>query len=75
MAKKSGMPMLPKSESVKTKVKKHSPRNTMSVGAASAPMDSAMGLRMKKGGSCKGYAKGGSIDGAVMKGRTKGKVL
>lgn len=75
MAKKSGMPVLPKSEKLKTKVTRRSPKNTMSVGAASAPMDPAMGLRMKKGGSCKGYAKGGSIDGVVTKGKTKGRIV
>ena len=62
----------------------------MSVGAAGAPMPPAAGLRpampgMKKGGSCgtkkmacggsmKGYFKGGSVDGAVKKGHTRGKV-
>lgn len=29
---------------------------------------------MKSGGSCKGYAKGGSIDGVAHKGKTKGKM-
>jgi hypothetical protein len=29
---------------------------------------------MKMGGSCKGYAKGGSIDGVAKKGKTKGKM-
>ena len=29
---------------------------------------------MKSGGSCKGYAKGGAIDGVAHKGKTKGKI-
>lgn len=90
MAKKSGMPTLAKKESMKARVTKRAPAlDSMSVGAASAPMDKAAGLRsampgMKKGGSCapkmaaggscKGYAKGGSIDGVAMKGKTKGKI-
>lgn len=62
------------------KISKRGPLNSMSVGAAGAPQDSAMGLRMagmKKGGSCgsmKGYAKGGAIDGVAKKGHTKGKI-
>lgn len=73
--------------SMKITKKKASPLNTMSVGSAMAPMDQAAGLRpgMKKGGSCgtkkmscggsmKGYYKGGSVDGAVKKGRTRGKI-
>ena len=69
--------------SMKITKKKASPLNAMSVGAANAPMDPAAGLRkagpgMKKGGSCgamKGYYKGGSVDGCVSKGRTKGKMV
>ena len=80
MAKKSGMPTLPKKESMKAKITKRGPGlDSMSVGAAGAPMPPAAGLRaampgMKKGGSCKGYAKGGSIDGVAKKGRTRGKI-
>ena len=39
-----------------------------SLGAGPAPMG------MKKGGVCKGYAKGGSIDGIASKGKTKGRI-
>jgi hypothetical protein len=95
MAKKSGMPTLAKKESMKARVTKRAPSlDSMSVGAAGAPMPPAAGLRaagpmgMKKGGSCgpkmakggscgsmKGYYKGGSVDGCVSKGRTKGKII
>ena len=91
MAKKAGMPTLPKKESMKAKITKRGPGlDTMSVGAANAPMDRAAGLRsampgmkkggscgskMAKGGSCKGYFKGGSVDGCVSKGKTKGKMV
>lgn len=76
--------------SMKITKKKAPMLDSMSVGAANAPMDRAAGLRsampgMKKGGSCgvkkmscggamKGYAKGGSIDGIAHKGKTKGKI-
>lgn len=63
----------------KTKVSVKKPLDSMSVGAANAPMDRAAGLRaamgMKKGGSCKGYAKGGAIDGCATKGKTRGKMV
>ena len=92
MAKKSGMPTLAKKESMKARVTKRAPAlDSMSVGAAGAPMPPAAGLRaaapgMKKGGSCgtkkmacggsmKGYYKGGSVDGCVSKGKTKGKMV
>lgn len=85
MAKKSGMPTLAKKESMKARVTKRAPAlDSMSVGAAGAPMPPAAGLRsagpmgMKKGGSCgamKGYYKGGSVDGCVSKGKTKGKIV
>lgn len=70
----------------KTKVSVKKPLDSMSVGAAMAPMDQAAGLRsgmkkggscgtkMAKGGACKGYFKGGSVDGVIKKGRTKGKM-
>lgn len=89
MAKKSGMPTLPKKESMKAKITKRAPAlDSMSVGAAGAPMPPAAGLRaaapgmkcggstkkMACGGSMKGYFKGGSVDGAVKKGHTKGKI-
>lgn len=76
--------------SMKITKKKAPMLDSMSVGAAGAPMPAAAGLRsampgMKKGGSCgtkkmscggamKGYYKGGSVDGAVKKGRTRGKI-
>jgi hypothetical protein len=83
MAKKSGMPMLPKKESAKVSVKKRAPM--MDSMGAGAPMGRAvppMGMKkggscapkMAKGGSCKGYYKGGSVDGVISKGRTKGKI-
>ena len=89
MAKKSGMPTLAKKESMKARVTKRGPAlDSMSVGAAGAPMPPAAGLRtgMKAGGSCgtkkmacggsmKGYYKGGSVDGCVSKGKTKGKII
>ena len=81
MAKKSGMPTLAKKESMKARVTKRAPAlDSMSVGAAGAPMPPAAGLRsagpmgMKKGGACKGYYKGGSVDGVIKKGHTKGKI-
>lgn len=66
----------PSKSSVKIKAK----RPAMSAMAA-GPMG-AMGMKkggscapkMAKGGSCKGYYKGGSVDGVVSKGRTKGKM-
>ena len=58
----------------KTKVSVKKPRDSMSVGAAdSLPMGPMAG--MKKGGACKGYYKGGSVDGCITKGRTKGKFV
>lgn len=43
------------------------------LGAMGAGPMGAMG--MKSGGSCKGYAKGGAIDGVAKKGHTKGKLV
>ena len=65
-------------EVTKVSVKKRAaPMDRMSVGAAnSLPMGPAVG--MKKGGMakkpCKGYFKGGSVDGIIKKGHTKGKM-
>ena len=70
--------MAPKPSKSSIKVKAKKPVNEMSVGAANAPMDPAMGLRsagMKKGGMCKGYFKGGKVDGCISKGHTKGKIV
>lgn len=39
-----------------------------------AGMGRARPMAMKKGGSVKGYAKGGKIDGCCMRGKTKGKM-
>ena len=66
----------PKKSSLKISAKRPA-LDSMSVGAAMAPMDQAAGLRpgMKKGGcAMKGYFKGGSVDGAIKKGHTKGKI-
>lgn len=71
-------------DSVKVSVKKRgaTPMGDMSVGSArSLPMGPAAGMGapmgMKKGGKakpCKGYFKGGSVDGIIKKGHTKGKM-
>ena len=48
-----------------------------SMGVGPAPMGAGPApppAGMKKGGACKGYAKGGSIDGIASKGKTKGKI-
>ena len=79
--------MAPKPSKSSLKIKAKRPMmDTMSIGAANAPMDPAAGLRsgmkkggscgskMAKGGACKGYFKGGSVDGAIKKGHTKGKI-
>ncbi len=72
--KARGNDMKAKNVSVKkTKVAVKKPIDSMSVGAASSlPMGPAAG--MKCGGKVKGYFKGGSVDGAVKKGRTRGKI-
>jgi hypothetical protein len=81
MSKKEDMrkSMAPKPKKSSMKISAKSPLNAMSVGAANAPMPPQAGLRppmpgMKAGGACKGYAKGGSIDGIAQKGKTRGKV-
>ncbi len=61
----------------KTKVSVKKPMDKMGLGS-----DMPMGMKkggscapkMAKGGSCKGYYKGGSVDGVIKKGRTKGKI-
>ena len=75
---------------VSVKKRAAAPMGDMSVGAArSLPMGPAAGMgapgmksggcAMKKGGAakkpCKGYFKGGSVDGAIKKGHTKGKFV
>ena len=82
MSKKEDMrkSMAPKPKKSSMKITAKSPLNEMSVGAAGAPMPPQAGLRpampgMKKGGACKGYYKGGSVDGCVTKGRTKGRMV
>lgn len=80
MAKKEDMrkSMAPKPSKSSMKVKAKAPLNAMSAGAASSlPLPPSAGLRaagMKSGGSCKGYFKGGSVDGIIKKGHTKGKI-
>lgn len=76
--RKSAAPKRSKKSSLSIKAK--SPLDSMSVGAAGAPMPPAAGLRgampgMKCGGKVKGYAKGGAIDGVAQKGRTKCKIV
>ena len=81
--------MAPKPSKSSLKIKAKRPAlDSMSVGAAGAPMPPAAGLRaaapgmkcggstkkMACGGSMKGYFKGGSVDGAIKKGHTKGKI-
>lgn len=67
-----------KSEKTSVSLKKKLPAfGGASLGSARAPADSMgaiPGVAMKKGGSCKGYYKGGSVDGCITKGRTKGKI-
>jgi len=67
----------------KTKVSVKKPLDSMSVGGRdSLPMGMAAGMKkggscgpkMAKGGACKGYFKGGSVDGVIKKGHTKGKM-
>ena len=69
----------PSKSSVKIKAKRPS-MDAMAAG----PMGAMGGMGMKKGGSCapkmakggscKGYYKGGSVDGVISKGHTKGKI-
>ena len=82
--------MAPKPSKSSVKIKAKRPAlDSMSVGAAMAPQPPSTGLRsalpgmkkggscgtkMAKGGACKGYFKGGSVDGAISKGHTKGKI-
>ena len=69
--------MAPKPAKASMKIKAKAPLDSMSAGAASSlPMGPAVGLRpgMKCGGKVKGYFKGGSVDGAIKKGHTKGKI-
>lgn len=82
--------MAPKPKKSSLKISAKRPLDSMSVGAAMAPQPPSTGLRsampgmkkggscgtkMAKGGACKGYYKGGSVDGCVTKGRTKGKFV
>lgn len=71
--------MAPRTSKTTVKVAKKRPMFPdmgMSVGAArSGNLKNIPGLGgMKAGGACKGYAKGGSIDGVAHKGKTKGKI-
>ena len=64
--------MAPKPAKSSMKIKAKAPAGAMD---GMGPMGPAMGgMGMKKGGMCKGYAKGGSIDGIAKKGRTKCKI-
>ena len=71
--------MAPRTSKTTVKVAKRRPMSPglgdMSVGAArSRNLKDVPGMGgMKAGGACKGYAKGGSIDGVAHKGKTKGK--
>jgi hypothetical protein len=76
--------MAPRTSKTKVKVAKKRPMapgmGDMSVGSARSgnlkniPGMGGMKAGMKSGGSCKGYAKGGAIDGVAHKGKTKGKI-
>ena len=71
--------MAPKPKKSSLKISAKRPLDSMSVGAAMAPQPPSSGLRsampgMKKGGACKGYYKGGSVDGIVKKAHTRGKI-
>ena len=79
MAKlKAGMAPLKKKDVIKAKVTKRAPTPDLAqLGAMRGMAPAGMGApAMKKGGSaCKGYAKGGAIDGIAKKGKTRGKVI
>ena len=75
---KAGMAPLKKKDVIKAKVTKRAPTPDLAqLGAMRGMAPAGMGApAMKKGGSaCKGYAKGGSIDGIAKKGKTRGKVI
>lgn len=75
---KAGMAPLKKKDTIKAKVTKRAPTPDMAqLGAMRKMAPAGMGApAMKKGGSaCKGYAKGGSIDGIAKKGKTRGEII
>ena len=75
---KAGMAPLKKKDVIKAKVTKRAPTPDLAqLGAMRGMAPAGMGApAMKKGGSaCKGYAKGGSIDGIAKKGKTRGKMI
>ena len=76
---KAGMAPLKKKDTIKAKViKRGAPTPDLAqLGAMRGMAPAGMGApAMKKGGSaCKGYAKGGSIDGIAKKGKTRGKII
>ena len=78
---KAGMAPLKKKDVLKAKViKRNAPTPDMAqLGAMrSAGLKAVPGspMGMKKGGAtCRGMYKGGSVDGAVKKGRTRGKII
>jgi hypothetical protein len=81
MAKKmssAGISAPPKSEKTSMKISK---RKAAPAAMAAGPMGAmgmkkggSCGTKMAAGGSCKGYFKGGSVDGVIKKGHTKGKI-
>lgn len=78
---KAGMAPLKKKDTLKAKVVRRAPTPNMAqLGAMrSAGLSAVPGsptAAMKKGGSaCRGMYKGGSVDGSVKKGRTRGKII
>ena len=78
---KAGMAPLKKKDVIKAKVTRRAPTPDMAqLGAMrSAGLKAVPGsptTAMKKGGStCRGMYKGGVVDGAVKKGRTRGKLI
>jgi hypothetical protein len=70
--------MAPKPAKSSMKIKAKMPMDGMSAAPAGMPMGmkkgGSCGTKMAKGGSCKGYYKGGSVDGIIKKAHTKGKI-
>jgi len=78
----AGISAPPKSEKTSMKISK---RKAAPAAMSAGPMGAMGGMGMKKGGSCapkmaaggscKGYYKGGSVDGVIKKGHTRGKII
>ena len=70
--------MAPKPAKSSLKIKAKAPAGMDAMSAGMPPMGmkkgGSCGTKMAKGGACKGYYKGGSVDGAIKQGRTKGKI-